>query len=148
MAQQQQFNQPGPQANTGYTMPAGSSLGTSQTQPGMQGNLGNAGIQKFPVAHFGIVTDATKVCVGWMTIEDGVIRYRAVQGTDGGHSFDFPFASIKEVKKNALYLSALQSFHVRTSNNENYNFSLVDVSSSRFLNPDSLLVAVHGALGK
>jgi hypothetical protein len=86
--------------------------------------------------------------MGWMTVEAGMIRFRAVQGTDGMHSYDFPTASIKEVKKNALIAVNYQAFHVRLNSGEVLNFSVFDPNSKTFLNADSLLIAIHSNLGK
>ena len=102
---------------------------------------------RFAVLHYG-GTDAKVNCMGWMTVEAGMLRYRAVQGTDGMHSYDFPAASIKEVKKNAMIGSAYQAFHVRLNSGEVFNFSVFDPNTKTFMNADSLLLAVHADLGK
>lgn len=102
---------------------------------------------RFAVVHYG-GADAKVNCMGWMTVEAGMLRFRAVQGTDGMHSYDFPAASIKEIKKNAMIGSAYQAFHVRLNSGEVFNFSVFDPNTKTFLNADSLLLAVHADLGK
>ena len=119
-----------------------------QQQGGAPANLSvTPNTQQFAVVHYG-GTDTTQNCMGWMTVEAGMLRYRAVQGSHGMHSYDFPAAAVKEVKKNALFLSALQAFHVRLTSGEVYNFSVFDPNTKTFLNADSLLIAAHAGLGK
>jgi len=108
------------------------------------------------VVHYG--ADTTQFCFGWLTIQPGVIQFRAVPGNfpnipgyHGGHSFDFPFAAIKEVKKNAIFASALQGFHIKLNGNDNYNFSIIDISdvkNPRPLSADVFLNAVNTVMGK
>jgi len=104
------------------------------------------GVQ-FAVIHYGSI-DWTQNCMGWMTVEAGLVHYRAVQGTHGIHSFDFPAQTIKEVKKNSLVGSALQAFHIKLLSGEVYNFSLFDPNSKTLLNSDSVLLAIHQGIGK
>jgi hypothetical protein len=102
----------------------------------------NPNLQAFAVVHYGGAT-AEQMCAGWLTIDGGFVHYRAIKGTHGVHSFDFPVAQIKEVKKNAMVLSAYQAFHIRLQNGEVFNFSQVDPTSVQFMNPDRLISAVH-----
>src|SRR5258708_11829313 len=74
--------------------------------------IGIANTQRFAVAHYG-GADAHVNCMGWMSVEAGMLQYRAVQGTDGMHSYDFPAASVKEIKKHSLIGAVFQAFHVR-----------------------------------
>ena len=115
-------------------------LGNPQTSPLVQSYL---------VVHFGLATTgnwATDYCVGAMTIQNGVLAYRAVKGTHPLHAFDFPLGSIKEIKKNGLFGSAYQAFHVRMKTGETANFALLDETGQRFLNPGQLLAAVNAGL--
>jgi hypothetical protein len=112
-------------------------LGSGISSPNINPNL-----QAFAVVHYGGVT-AEQMCAGWLTIDGGFVRYRAINGTHGVHSFDFPVGQIKEVKKNAMVLSAYQAFHIRLQNGEVFNFSQVDPTSVQFMNPDRLIAAVH-----
>jgi hypothetical protein len=102
----------------------------------------NPNVQAFAVVHYGGAT-AEQMCAGWLTIDGSFVRYRAIKGTHGVHSFDFPVGQIKEVKKNAMVLSAYQAFHIRMQNGEVFNFSQVDPTSVQFMNPDRLISAVH-----
>jgi hypothetical protein len=106
----------------------------------------NPNLQRFAVGHYG--STAQQYCVGWMIIDSGVLRYRALQGNHGVHSFDFPFDRIKEVKKNALMFSMNMAFHVRLEDGEVFNFSQLDPNTLRFENPDALINAVHTAAGR
>jgi hypothetical protein len=146
-AQKQSFS-------SGYQ--AGAAMGQSGASPGLpqsqlpaQPGSVDVAVQRFLVVHYG--ADTTQYCVGWLTIQPGLIQYRGLQGNHTAHAFDFPFASIKEAKKNSLFAVNLQGFHIRLSGNDNYNFSLVDysdVSNPRFLNADALLMALNSAIGK
>ncbi|HZP04113.1 MAG TPA: SHOCT domain-containing protein [Terracidiphilus sp.] len=105
--------------------------------------------QRYVVVHFALSTTMnwlTDNCMGWMTIENGVISYRAVKGNHGLHSFDIPLASIKEAKRNAMMGSAYQAFHIRLKTGENYDFSLLDSTGQQILNPEVLLSAIHAAM--
>ena len=152
-AQKQSFGQ-GYQSGAGVPS-SGASPSLPQSQPKTSpGNI-DVRVQQYAVVHYG--ADTTQFCFGFLTIQPGVIQYRAIQGAPtvqgyhGGHSFDFPLASVKEVKKNAIFGVNYQAFHIRLSGNDNYNFSIIDmtnVNNPRFLNADSFLMAVNAALGK
>ncbi len=106
----------------------------------------NPNLQRFAVGHYGAT--AQQYCVGWLIIDSGVVRYRAIQGNHGVHTFDFPFDRIKEIKKNALMFSMNMAFHVRLEDGEVFNFSQLDPNTLRFESPDALINAVHTAMGK
>jgi hypothetical protein len=132
----------------------------AQTQPfpltspnPQQGVLGNPQtnplVQSYIVVHFGLASTgnwATDYCVGVMTVQNGVLAYRAVNGTHPLHAFNFPLGSIKEIKKNGLVGSAYQAFHVRMKTGETANFALLDETGQRFLNPGELLAAVNAGM--
>ena len=130
---------------------SGASPGLPQSQlPAQPGSI-DVPVQRFAVVHYG--ADATQICVGYLTIQPGTIQYQALRGTPnhGSHSFNFAFASIKEVKRNAIFMSAVQGFHIKLNGNDNYNFSVVDISdlnNPRFMNADPVLTALNAALGK
>lgn len=106
----------------------------------------NPNLPRFAVGHYG--GTAQEYCMGWMFIDAGFIRYRALQGNHGVHTFDFPVNRIKEVKKNALIFSMNQAFHVRMDDGEVFNFSQLDPNTLRFQNPDALINAVRTAAGR
>jgi len=123
------------------------SIGGTAQNPA--GNLASSNVLRFPVVHFGASLPANwgnDHCSGWMTIEGGVVHYRAVQGMHPMHSFDFPLGSIKEAKKNALMGSAFQAFHIRLKDNQNNDFALLDSSGQRAVSPGPLLEAILAAM--
>lgn len=145
---------PGNVGNSG-----GDSSSTSQKTAALAGtdtadrnNLSGAlptNFQRYPVVHFAIgatMNWATDNCIGWMTIGNGTIAYRAVRGTHGLHSFDIPITNIKEAKKNAFMGSALQVFHIRLKSNENYDFAVLDNAGQHVQSPAILLDAIHTAM--
>jgi hypothetical protein len=83
-----------------------------------------------------------------MIIDSGVLRYRALKGNHGVHTFDFPYNRIREVKKNALVFSMNMAFHVKMDDGEVFNFSQLDTDTLRFQSPDALLNAIHTAAGR
>jgi len=103
--------------------------------------------ERFPVAHYSSI-DPKELCIGLMTIDNGMIHFRGQKGTHGVHNFDFPLSLIKEIKQNALILSANHAFHIRLSTGEVQNFSLFDVQSGVYLSPDLLLNEARIALAK
>jgi hypothetical protein len=103
--------------------------------------------QRYPVVHYSGI-DPKQFCMGWLTVDNGVIRYQGTKGTHGVHNFGFPFDGIKEVKQNALIFSNFHAFHIRLSSGNVENFSLFDQSSGIFLSPDLLLNEVHTALAR
>lgn len=124
----------------------------SGTGAANQNNLGGApapNVQRYPVVHFALgatMNWAMDNCIGWMTISNGTIAYRAERGTHGLHSFDISAANIKEAKKNALMGAALQAFHIRLKTNQNYDFALLDNTGQHVQSPAILLDAIHSAM--
>jgi TIR domain len=106
----------------------------------------NPNLPRFAVGHYGAT--AQQYCMGWLIIDAGFVRYRALQGNHGVHSFDFPFDRIKEVKKNGFMFSMNQAFHVRMADGEVFNFSQLDPKTLLFQNPDALINAVRTAVGR
>jgi hypothetical protein len=157
---------PAPAAQTTQTTSTGSSQSASNTPAPVTPSLpaanpsaaypppaayqnsavANPNLQRFAVGHYGAT--AQQYCVGWLIIDSGVVRYRAIQGNHGVHSFDFPFDRIKEIKKNALMFSMNMAFHVRLEDGEVFNFSQLDPNTLRFESPDGLINAVRTATGK
>jgi len=127
---------------------------TAAAQPEQSSPVGNPGtssVQRFLAVHFALSSTmnwATDNCTGLMTLENRVLRYRAVKGTHPLHSFDIPLASIKEVKKNSFMGSAFQAFHVRLKTGENYDFALLDNTGQRLQSPATFLDAIHAAIAQ
>lgn len=115
-------------------------------------NLGGApptNVQRYPVVHFALgatMNWATDNCIGWMTIGNGTIAYRAIKGTHGLHSFDIPVTNIKEAKKNAFLGAGFQAFHIRLKTKENYDFALLDNTGQHVLSPAILLETINTAM--
>jgi hypothetical protein len=98
---------------------------------------------RFTVAH-DHGSAGSDYCVGVMTIGGGMIQYRS---TNGLHSFDFPLGAVREARRNAVYLAALGTFHIRLKKGGNFNFILLN-AAGQFQPPDALLLAIDQALGR
>ncbi len=124
-----------------------------RTNPANEGTIartpGNSQAQRFVVVHFALSTTMnwmTDNCVGWMTIDNGVVSYRAVRGSHGLHSFEIPVKDIKEAKRNTMMGAAFMAFHIRLKSGENYDFSMMDNTGQQLQNPTVLLDAIHAAM--
>jgi hypothetical protein len=136
---------PGPRP-TEPAPPAPMNPSNQSSQPAAPANSQG---QRFVVVHFALSTTMnwmTDNCVGWMTIDNGMITYRAVRGTHGLHSFEIPVKDIKEAKRNTMMGSAFMAFHIRLKSGENYDFSMLDSSGQQLQNPTILLDAIHAAM--
>jgi hypothetical protein len=128
------------------TSPASSSVGLSSPQ-----SLGQAsgatsestGTISFPVVH-DHGPPAPNYCAGIMTIGNGMVAYRSLNGF---HSFEIPVSTIKEAKKNAVYLAAYGAFHIRLKKGTVYNFAVI-TPTGQYQPPDALLDALDRAMGK
>lgn len=83
-------------------------------------------------------------CVGTMAVGNGMIYYKS---TNGVHNFEIPLNTVKEAKRNAVYLSAMGAFHIRVGKNTNYNFVVLN-QQNQFQPPDPILTAINQAIGK
>jgi hypothetical protein len=119
----------------------------SKHQAGSEAPMADSSRQRYPIVHYG-GSDARMTCLGWMTIDNHVIRFRGELETHGIHSFDFPFDSIKEVKQNTQADSTNHAFQIRLKNGAVYNFSLYDIQSGAYLSPDQLLNKIRNELQK
>jgi len=105
------------------------------------------------VATFAVAHDhgqnAQNYCTGVMTIGNGMISYRGVKGSAGNnvHSYDIPLDTIREVRRNTVYLLALGAFHIRTKKNSNFNFVALD-QNGKPTTPDAVLTAIDAAMGR
>jgi hypothetical protein len=128
-------------------------LAAQPSQPAVQSNLppslqphGNKGITTFNVAH-DHGQSGKEYCTGVMTIGNGMIYYKGVKGTNGVHNFEIPLNSVKEARRNAVYLVNLGAFHIRLRKGTNYNFVVIN-QQGQFVAPDTLLTAIDDASGK
>jgi hypothetical protein len=111
-----------------------------------------------PVPHPGVVSfamahdhgqSAQNYCTGVMTIGNGVISYKGTKGSTGNniHSYDIPLDTIREARRNTVYLVNLGAFHIRTKKNSNFNFVALD-QQGKPGPPDAVLTAIDTAMGR
>jgi hypothetical protein len=102
-----------------------------------------AGFVSFSVAH-DHGSGGNDYCTGVMSIGNGMIYYKS---TNERHVFEIPLNSVKEARRNAVYLSALGAFHIRLAKGTNYNFVAVN-QNGQYQPPDPILNAIEQASGK
>ena len=92
---------------------------------------------------------AQNYCTGVMTIANGTIYYKGVKGSTGNniHSYQIPLDTIKEARRNTVYLVNLGAFHIRTKKNSNFNFVALD-QNGKPGPPDAVLTAIDAAMGR
>ncbi len=83
-------------------------------------------------------------CTGILSVGNGMVRYRS---NDGSHSFDFLASEIREAKRNGMYLSVINAFHIRLKNGSNYNFVALD-ANGKYQFPSAILAAINRAMGQ
>ena len=83
-------------------------------------------------------------CVGVMSIGNGMIYYKADNGI---HTFEIPLNSIREARRNTVYLLAYGAFHIRTKQGSNFNFAALN-QQGQPQPPDQILTAIENAMGK
>jgi hypothetical protein len=86
-------------------------------------------------------------CVGTMSIGNGMISYQGQKGTNGVHNFEIPLSTVREAKRNNVYLSQIGAFHIRTKKNTNFNFVALN-QQGQYQPPDTVLTAIDNAMGK
>jgi len=101
------------------------------------------GLVSFAVAH-DHGQSGQNYCVGVMTIGNGAIVYRAANGM---HNFEFPISTVREAKRNAVYLMAMGAFHIKLAKGTNYNFVALN-QYGQYQPPDTILTAIDRAMGK
>jgi hypothetical protein len=106
-------------------------------------NMPHNGFVTFTVAH-DHGKSGKDYCVGVMSIGNGMIYYRA---NNGVHNFEIPLTSVREARRNAVYLAAIGAFHIRQGKGTNYNFVVLN-QQNQYLSPDPLLMAIDRAMGK
>ncbi|HXW14145.1 MAG TPA: PDZ domain-containing protein, partial [Terriglobia bacterium] len=80
-------------------------------QPNMPPSLlPHKGLVTFTVAH-DHGQSGKEYCTGMMSIGNGMIYYKGAKGTNGVHNFEIPLASVREARRNAVYLVAIGAFH-------------------------------------
>jgi len=123
---------------------SGSPPPAGQTSSGGHNPLAGVERNPTPVVQFSVSHDhgQLKYCTGIMTIGNGMILYR---GSDGLHSYDIPLDTVREAKKNAVYLVLYGAFHIRLKKGTNFNFVVIN-AAGQFQPPDALLQAIDRAM--
>jgi hypothetical protein len=109
-------------------------------------NMPHNGIVSFTVAH-DHGQSGKEYCVGVMSVGNGMIYYQGTKGTNGVHTFEIPLNTIKEARRNTVYLVAMGAFHIRTRRGTNYNFVALN-PQGHYEPPDPVLEAIDSARGK
>jgi hypothetical protein len=107
------------------------------------------GVVTFTVAH-DHGQSGKEYCAGVMSIGNGMVYYKGVKSTSGPsgiHNYQIPLDTIKEARRNGVYLEAIGAFHIRTRHGTNYNFVVLN-AQGQFQPPDQLLDAIENARGK
>jgi hypothetical protein len=79
-----------------------------------------------------------------MSNSNGLICYKADNGV---HVFEIPLKSVKEVRRNAVYLVGYGAFHIPLKRgNINYNFAALNPQGQPEP-PDAILTAIDNAMG-
>jgi hypothetical protein len=107
------------------------------------------GVVTFTVAH-DHGQSGKEYCTGTMAVGNGMIYYKGVKsssGPNGIHNYQIPLNSVKEVRRNAVYLMAIGAFHIRTKRGTNYNFVVIN-DQGQYQSPDQVLDAIDNARGK
>jgi hypothetical protein len=122
--------------NSGKTQSGG--LATTQPPPQpprsqtTTANATNANDVKFLVAHDHGLPAGQNFCVGSMTVGGGMVHYSGLRAVTNGqvggptHSMDISADEIKEIKKNGVYLSMLNAFHIKLKKGSNANFYVIN----------------------
>ncbi len=119
----------------------GQAMAQPSTPPTLT-NMPHNGFVSFRVAH-DHGQNGQNYCVGVMSIGNGVIYYKSDNGI---HTFEIPLNSVKEARRNTVYLVAYEAFHIRTKH-MNYNFAALD-QQGQHQPPDAVLTAIDNAMGK
>ena len=102
-------------------------------------------VTSFAVAHDHGQSGQT-YCTGIMTIGNGMIIYRGTGGATP-HNFEIPLNTVREARRNNVYLVAYGAFHIRTKKNSNFNFVALD-QQGKPTTPDAVLTAIDSAIGR
>jgi hypothetical protein len=121
--------------------------GRATAQPSLPPSLmPHKGLLTFTVAH-DHGQSGKDYCTGMMSIGNGMIYYKGAKGTNGVHNFEIPLTSVREARRNAVYLVAIGAFHIRLKKGTNYNFVVIN-QQGQYQPPDTILTAIDDARGK
>ncbi|MDR3677994.1 MAG: PDZ domain-containing protein [Acidobacteriota bacterium] len=110
------------------------------------GNFPHTGVVTFMVGH-DHQQNAQNYCIGIMTIGNGMIYYKGVRGNGPVHNYEIPLDTIKEARRNTLYLVAIGGFHIKLKKGSNYNFVVLN-QQNQYQPPDAILAAIDNAMGR
>jgi len=82
-------------------------------------------------------------CMGTLIVSESSIAFRTTQAP---HSFETPLEGIDEVRKNDVYASDRDAFHIRLKNQNNFNFAYAP--SGQAIASDPVLAAVYKVMAK
>jgi hypothetical protein len=119
------------------------SLETTPVETPTLTNMPHNGLVSFHVAH-DHGQSGQNYCVGTMSIGNGMIYYKSENGV---HSFEIPLNTVREARRNSVYLMALGAFHIRLNKGTNFNFVALD-QQNHYQPPDAILTAIDRAMGK
>jgi hypothetical protein len=123
--------------------PAPGQATAQPSPPSSLTNMPHNGFVSFRVAH-DHGRGGQDYCVGVMSIGNGMIYYKADNGI---HNFEIPLDSIKEVRRNPVYLVGYGAFHIRTKKGSNFNFAALN-QQGQPQPPDAILTAIDNAMGR
>ena len=115
---------------------------TQPATPPTLTNMPHNGMVSFRVAH-DHGRSGQDYCVGVMSIGNGMIIYKADNGI---HNFEIPLNSVKEVRRNTVYLVGYGAFHIHTKRGSNFNFAAINAQNQP-QPPDAILTAIDAAMG-
>ena len=150
-------HRPGDTVRVAYSTSAsgGGAVATATVQLGSLAalNQSSANLATFLVAHDHGLPAGQNLCVGWMSVANGMVHFRGLRALTNGvlggptHSFDISITDIKEARKNGVYLSNFMGFHIRLLKGTNANFFVVNAQGTP-QPPDALLTAIDTARAK
>jgi Trypsin-like peptidase domain len=82
-------------------------------------------------------------CMGVLSVSGTSIAFRATQSP---HSFETPLDGIDEVRKNDVYASDRDAFHIRLKNGDNFNFAYAP--SGQAVASDPVLSAIYKMMNR
>jgi hypothetical protein len=123
--------------------PAPGQAAAQPSPPPSLTNMPQNGFVSFRVAH-DHGQNGQSYCVGVMSIGNGMIYYKSDNGI---HVFEILLNTVKEAKRNTVYLVGYEAFHIRTKKGTNYNFAALN-QQGQHQPPDAVLIAIDNAMGR
>jgi hypothetical protein len=123
--------------------PAPGQAAVQPSTPPTLTNMPHNGLVSFRAAH-DHGRNGQDYCVGVMSIGNGMIYYKADNGI---HNFEIPLNTVREARRNTVYLVGYGAFHIRTNKGSNFNFAALN-EQGQIQPPDAILTAIDNAMGK